>query len=110
MKISRKATIGFVLVASLSLGAEARLGKARGGDNANKRVNKRVLQLVELEGFGGDPSDNDLPLQLCQGDCDNDADVSNSGINKVEHIILCIHCPHIQHFHYPHEIHRINRH
>lgn len=100
MKISRRATIKFVLLATLSLGAEARLGKATGGSNAN---NKRVLQLVELEGFGGDPSDNDLPLGLCQGDCDDDTDVSHSGIQNAGKIFLAYDCSHVQRFYFPYQ-------
>ena len=36
----------------------------------------RHLQGVELEGHGGSPASEHLPLQLCEGDCDDDDDVS----------------------------------
>ena len=77
----RNTTTRVVLLASLWLGAEARLGKvlqnhqlllSRGRNNNDERV----LQVVNLEGFGGNPPDDVLPLSLCQGDCDDDVDVS----------------------------------
>ena len=33
--------------------------------------------LVELEMFGGNPGDEFIPLGLCEGDCDDDDDVSS---------------------------------
>jgi hypothetical protein len=33
-------------------------------------------KLTDLEGFGGTPSQEHFPLQKCQGDCDEDSDVS----------------------------------
>ena len=32
-------------------------------------------RLTQLQGFGGTPNSEYLPLGLCQGDCDEDSDV-----------------------------------
>ena len=81
MKLSNNATIHFLLLATLSLSAEGRLGRTRGSNRNNEAAktnlspnNGRVLQV--LEGFGSNPPDDNRPLQLCQGDCDADEDVS----------------------------------
>lgn len=78
MKLPGNATIHFVLLASLLLvGVEARLGKVKGNENNGHKQKYRVLQILNLEGFGSDPTGDDLPLLMCQGDCDDDDDVSS---------------------------------
>jgi hypothetical protein len=39
------------------------------------QVHVRALQLKEIEGLGSNPVES-FPLQMCQGDCDQDSDVS----------------------------------
>jgi len=43
----------------------------------NIRGRRKALQLV---GYGGEPNANRFPLQLCEGDCDNDAEVRSNFI------------------------------
>lgn len=52
--------------------------KAKQNDALLPRVHVRKLQDtgVELEGMGGIPPEEAYPLQLCEGDCDLDTDVS----------------------------------
>jgi hypothetical protein len=50
---------------------QARLGQSiRGSGSGMSKTQQRVLK--ELEGFGGTPDAQYLPLQECQGDCDED--------------------------------------
>lgn len=44
-------------------------------------LRRRKLQL-QLTAFGGEPDASRFPLQLCQGDCDGDDDVSDSFDDK----------------------------
>jgi hypothetical protein len=40
------------------------------------REENKKRNLIELEHFGGNPGDEFIPLGLCEGDCDDDDDVS----------------------------------
>lgn len=61
------------------LGVEGRLGASTQQPQV-KIVRKLQEGLGELVGLGGNPKDEHLPLQLCEGDCDDDEDVSRSGL------------------------------
>jgi hypothetical protein len=36
----------------------------------------RIRQIIEVKGFGATPDAANMPLGLCQGDCDTDEDAS----------------------------------
>ena len=40
-------------------------------------VEHKRRRLPNLVGYGGEPAASHFPLQLCEGDCDNDNDVSS---------------------------------
>jgi hypothetical protein len=42
--------------------------------DANMKANR---QLQELTSYGGEPNPERLPLGLCEGDCDENSDVSS---------------------------------
>lgn len=43
---------------------------------------KNLRNLVELEGYGGEPDDDKYPLHHCAGDCDYDEHVSLIVVRK----------------------------
>ena len=47
-------------------------------------VRQRQLQEEggDLVGLGGDPHEREYPLQLCEGDCDEDTDVSEAAVGS----------------------------
>lgn len=68
MMMMKTLTLSLFWMASLSMmiQTEARI---RG---LKKKIPRKLQTLV---GFGGEPDPSRFPLQLCQGDCDNDDEV-----------------------------------
>ena len=62
----------------LLLGVEGRLRASTPGNEDQPRVKivRNLQGLGELQGLGGNPGKEHLPLGLCEGDCDEDVDVS----------------------------------
>lgn len=48
----------------------------------------RKRRLPRIVGFGGEPADRYMPLQICEGDCDDDNDVSKE--NSYRNVIFCL--------------------
>lgn len=47
-------------------------------------------KLPPLVGYGGEPDASHFPLQLCEGDCDTDSDVSIRGCSFLNQIVLAL--------------------
>ena len=65
-----------ILHCAVVLGLVQQVQASVGGIRNNSPGRKLQLQLV---GYGGEPPANRFPLQLCEGDCDNDDQVRYEG-------------------------------
>ena len=64
----------FLIAATATTVVDARI--VGGGRRELRIVSRRHLD-EPLVGYGGSPSDDNLPLGLCEGDCDDDRQVGN---------------------------------
>ena len=92
MKITFSNSLLFVALGALALTAKpvsAKLGSSLSPDSSSQHVEHQeepklhlregfvsTRDLQELEFYGGKPDPERLPLGLCEGDCDDDTDVS----------------------------------